>query len=160
MLEDPKFWVAISFVIFALLAYGKLARFTTSALDDRSARIKHELDEAKRLREEAAAILVEYKQKQAEYTSEAEKMLEAAREDAQTLRAQAEKDLASQLEHRTEQALERISQEESQAVAEVREHVVDIALAAARSLIADQVSNMSEDELVNLALTDIERKIH
>lgn len=160
MMSDPKFWVAVSFFIFVALAYKKIVAFTTRSLDDRSARIRHELDEARRLREEAEAVLAQYKQKQAEYLKEAERMLADARRDADTLRAYAEKELAAQLEGRTKQAMERIAQEERQAVAEVRNHVVDIALATARSMIADHVSKLSQDELVQLAVSDIERKIH
>ena len=57
-------------------------------------------------------------------------------------------------------AMDRIAQEETQAVADVRNHVVDLALAAARSLIAEHVATLSQDDLMKLALTDIERKIH
>jgi F-type H+-transporting ATPase subunit b len=69
MMSDPKFWVAVSFFIFVALAYKKLAVFTTRSLDDRSARIRHDLDEARRLREEAESVLAQYKQKQAEWIS-------------------------------------------------------------------------------------------
>lgn len=160
MLEDPKFWVAVSFFIFVGLAYKKIVAFVCRSLDDRGARIRHELDEARRLREEAEAVLAQYQQKHAEATREAEALIASAQKDAQTLRAHAEKELASQLEARTQQAMERIAQEETQAVADVREHVVDIALAAARAIITDHVGKLPQDELVKLAVSDIERKIH
>jgi F-type H+-transporting ATPase subunit b len=160
MLEDPRLWVAVSFVIFVALAYKKLATFTCRSLDDRSARIRHELDEARRLREEAEAVLAQYKQKQAEILKEAEDMLANARKDADAMRAYAEKELGAQLDNRTKQAMDRIAQEEAQAVSDVRNHVVDIALAAARALVIDQVSKLPQDELVKLAVSDIERKLH
>lgn len=159
-MDDPRLWVAASFAIFVALVYRKLSRFACRALDDRSAQIQHELDEARRLREAAESVLKEYQIKQAEYLQEAEQMLESARTDANAMRAYAEKELEAQLEARTRQAMERIAQEEGQAVSEVRDHVVDIALAAARALIADHVSKMPQEELVKLALSDIERKIH
>ena len=87
-------------------------------------------------------------------------MLQDARRDAEMLRTQAEQDLKIALAARTKHALERIAQEESKAIADVRNHVVDISLASARTLIAEQISTMSQDELIKLALTDIERKIH
>lgn len=160
MLEDPRFWVAVAFFIFFALFYKKIARFAFGSLDARGAKIKHELDEARRLREEAQGILEQYKQKQAHYLKEAEQILADAKRDADTLRAQAEKNMNAQLEGRTKQAMDRIAQEEAQAITDVRNHVVDVALAAARSLIVEHVGSLSQDELVKLALSDIERKIH
>ena len=160
MLEDPRFWVAVAFVLFIALSYKKVAKLALGALDERSAKIKAELDEAQRLRQEAEAVLQDYKQKQAEYLKEAEGILANAQKDAQALRSFSENELKTALDSRMKQAVDRIAQEESNAIMEVREHVVDIALAAARALIVDHVSNMPQDELVKLALTDIERKIH
>lgn len=160
MLADPRFWVAVSFFIFFALTYKKIAKFAFGALDDRSAKIKKELDEARRLREEAQGILDQYKQKQAHYMKEAEEILANAKRDADTLRGYAEKEMNAQLEGRTKQAMDRIAQEEAQAITDVRNHVVDLALSAARSLIVEHVGNLSQDELVKLALSDIERKIH
>jgi F-type H+-transporting ATPase subunit b len=160
MLDNPKFWVAAAFIVFVLLAYKKASTLLINMLDDRSAKIKAELEEAQRLRIEAEAVLQEYKQKQAEYLKEAESILANANKDAQALRDFSQNELKATLDARMKQAVDRIAQEESNAIAEVREHVLDIALAAARALIVDHVSNMPQDELVKMALTDIERKIH
>jgi len=160
MLEDPRLWVAAAFVLFVMLGYKKIGGFITRALDERSAKIKAELDEAQRLRQEAEALLAQYKQKQAQYLKEAESLLNDARRDADLLRAQAEQELKVALATRTKHAMERIAQEENKAVADVRNHVVDISLAAARTLIADHISALSQDDLVKLALSDIERKLH
>jgi len=161
MLEDPRLWVAVAFVLFvAFVYYKKLPAALGRTLDARSDKIKAELDEAARLRAEAEALLAQYQQKQAEYLKEAESIMADARLDADALRRHAETELKATLEARTNQALERISREEAQAVTDVRNHVVDISLAAARTLIADQLANMPQDQLIKLALSDIERKVH
>ena len=160
MLEDPRFWVAVAFFTFVILSYKKIAMLLLKALDDRSAKIKQELDQARSLREEAEGMLAEYKEKQAHYLKEAESILNDAKRDADAMRAHGETELKTALEERMKHALDRIAQEEANALNEVRNHVVDIALAAARALIAEHVSTLSQDELVKLALTDIERKIH
>lgn len=160
MLSDPKIWVYASFVVFVLLAYKKLTGFAATALDKRSARIKAELDEAQRLREEAEKVLAEYKQKQSEYLKEAQAILDDAQRDADKMREMAHAELRASLEGRMKQAIERIAQEEANAITDVRDHVVDIALAAARNIISDQVGTMSQEELIKLALADIERKVH
>jgi len=160
ILLDPRIWTTAAFVTFVILAYKKLAAFACNALDTRTARIKSELEEAQRLRQEAQAVLAEYKQKQAEYLKAAEQLLVDARHDADQMRAYAETELKASLDARMKQAVERIAQEEASAINEVRDHVVDIALAAARNIIADQVGTMSQEELIKLALADIERKVH
>ena len=160
MLHNPSFWVAVSFAGFVLLSYKKIAAILTKTLDDRSARIRVELEQARKLREEAEAILADYKRKQAEYMQEAEQMLVKARSDADAYRKNAESDLKSAMEARTQQALDKISQEEAKAIQDVRNHVVDIALAAARSILIEHVSNLPQEELIKLVVSDIERKIH
>lgn len=160
MLHEPVFWVAAAFAMFVLLAYKKAAAFLMSALDSRSAKIKEELGHARSLRMEAEQVLAEYRKKQEEYLKEAELMLKKAEADAVSLSAAAEKDMKAALDMRLKNALERIAQEEEKAIQDVRDHVVDIALAAARAIIIDQASGASQDDLVKLALADIERKIH
>lgn len=160
ILSDAKFWVAVSFLALIVLGYKKVARLLLNALDARSAKIREELDNARKLREQAEAVLADYKRKQAAYLKEAENMLAKAREDAELMNKQAEKDLKDALDARMKQALLKIAREEEQAIQEVRNHVVDIALAAARAVIVSHVGKMSQEELIRLAMADIERKIH
>lgn len=159
-LSNPTFWVAIAFLLFVGMTYKKIAGFLLRALDERSAKIAAELDEARRLREQAEALLADYKKKQAEYLREADAMLQKARQDADALSRQSEKELKETLDARMQQAMSKIAREEDAAIQEVRNHVVDIALAAARAVIVTHVGKLSQDELVKLALSDIERKIH
>lgn len=158
-LHDPHFWVLASFLLFVGLAYKKVSTLGANALDSRTAQIKAELDEARRLREEAEGVLNQYKQKQAQYLKEAEEMLTRARKDAETIAAQAQKDLQVSLDERMKNALEKIAQEENNAITEVRAHVVDVALSSARKMIAEQASG-AQDKLLASAISDIERKIH
>ena len=157
---DPHFWVLASFIAFFLLAGKAVCRLFAGVLDARSAKIQSELDAARALRVEAENVLAEYKKKQAEYLKEAEVMFERAQTDAFTLTAHAEKELRASLDERTKNALEKIAQEETNAIAEVRNHIVDVALAAARAVIVEQVSHTSHEKLLALAIADIERKIH
>lgn len=160
LFSDAKFWVAAAFFLFIALSYRKLGNVLAGALDSRSARIASELEQARRLREEAEQVLAVYKQKQAEYLQEANRMLQKARADADALTAAAQADLKLLLDARMKQAMEKIEQEEARAVNDVRHHVVDIALAAARAIIVDHVGSLPQQDLVKLALSDLERKIH
>lgn len=160
MLSDPKFWVAVSFLLMVGLGYKKIFALIARGLDERSVKIKAELEHARALREQSEAVLADYKRKQAEYLKEAETMLVKAREDAAMISRQAEKDLKEALDARMKQAMDKISREEAQAIQEVRNHVVDIALASARAVIVNHMGKLTQEELIKLALVDIERKIH
>jgi F-type H+-transporting ATPase subunit b len=160
LFQEPKFWVSAAFVVFVALIYKKAANFITGALDSRSQKIKEELDQASALRTEAERVLAEYKQKQAEYLKEAEQMLSKAREDAGMMRANAERELKLAMDARTQSAMDRIAQEETKAIEEVRHHIVDISLAAARSIMSERATKSDASDMVRVTLADIERKIH
>jgi hypothetical protein len=85
LLHDTSFWVAIAFIIFVVLAWRPLKKALVTALDDRTDRIRRDIDEAARLREEAQALLAEYKRKQRDAAAEAEEILRHARTEADRL---------------------------------------------------------------------------
>ena len=157
---DPHFWVAVSFVVFVILAGKPIGRALAKLLDARSAEIAHELSEARRLREEAQATLDMYRTKQKESLAEAEKLLEQAKQEAAHMASQAEADLKVALDKRLKLASDRIAQSEAKALQEVQSHVVDIAIAAARTLIAEHLSRSGGKELIKQAATELERKLH
>lgn len=160
MLEDPKLWVAVAFVGFVALAWKPLGRFLAKALDERGDAIRKELDEAKRLREEASAVLASYQQRQQDVLKEAEALLAHARDEAARLSREAEADLKKNVEARRTQAMERIAQAETQAIREVQNHIIDLAVNAARTVIQQQLDKGAADALITLAVADIEKKIH
>ncbi len=160
LFANPVTWIALAFIILVGALYKKVARALAKLLDERSAKIAEELETARKLRKEAEDILTLYKKKQAEYTKEAEAILRKAREDADVMAAHADKELKAALDTRMENALEKIAQEESRAISEVRSHIVDISLAAARAVVIQHIESTPQQELLTLALNDIDRKIH
>lgn len=159
ILYNPTFWVTVSFLLFMALTLRKVSAMLTGALDSRADKIKTELDQAKELRVQAENVLADYKKKQAEYLQEAEQMLAKSKTDAQEFSARAEKELQASLDARMKQAMDRIEQEEAKAIEDVRNHVVDISLAAAHAIIKEHVNDNSAD-LAGTIIRDIERKIH
>ena len=160
LFQNPVTWVAIAFVILVSILYKKISPVAAKVMDERSAAIANELETARRLRVEAEEVLALYKQKQAEYTKEAELILRKAREDADAMAAHADTELKAALDARMEHALDKIAQEESRAIAEVRSHIVDISFAAAKAVVVKQIESTPPQELLKLALNDIDRKIH
>jgi F-type H+-transporting ATPase subunit b len=160
LLQSAEFWVAIAFVIFALFMVWKATKPMMAALDARAERIKTELDEAKRLREEAQKLLAEYQRKERDAAKEAEAMLAHAREEATRLRAKAAEDLKASVKRREQQALDRIAQAEAQAEAQVRAQAVDLAVAATRQILADKLDETQAARLVDEALEDLPGKLN
>src|SRR5262245_65083166 len=136
MLQMAEFWVAVAFLAFlASLAYYKVPRLLAKALDDRAAAIRSELDEARRLREEAQALLADYQKKHRNAGQEAEAIVEQARREAEAFAAETRQSLAETLKRRGEHAEERIARAEAEAVDEVRTTAVDMAIAAAEKIL-------------------------
>lgn len=157
---EPQFWVSLAFIVFVALCYKKLVEFLAGFLDGHANKIKSELDAARNLRIEAEETLALYRKKQIEFSKEAEDILAKARADAETNTMQAQTELKTALDTRLKQAMEKIAQEEAAAIADVRNHIVNLALNTARTIIAEQTSKSTQSELIKHTISDIEQKIH
>jgi F-type H+-transporting ATPase subunit b len=160
MLSSPEFWVLVAFVAFVALVWKPVGRAIFGGLDARSAQIKKDLEEAKRLREEAQALLASYERKHRDAMREAEDILAHARAEAERVAKQAEEDLQRALERREQLALQWIAQAEADALREVRTKAVDLAMAAAGKLLSEKLDPARADALVDSAIKDLPRKIH
>ncbi|MBM3491776.1 MAG: ATP F0F1 synthase subunit B [Alphaproteobacteria bacterium] len=158
---DATFWVGVGFVIFAaLLVYLKVPAMLVSRLDERAQRIRKELEEAERLRDEAQALLASYERRQREAQKEAEAMLVHAREEAQREAASAERKLAEQIARREQQALEKIRLAEAQAEKDVREQAVELAIRATRAALAQHLDAARDTDIVDQAIRDLRRQLN
>lgn len=137
--SDPTFWVFVAFAIVVGIAlFVRVPALIAKQLDARSDAIRNELEEARRLREEAQELLASYQRKQREAEAEAEGIVAQAKKDAKALAATARTELAERIERRTAMAEARIAQAEAHAAAEVKALAADLAADAAAKLIADK----------------------
>jgi F-type H+-transporting ATPase subunit b len=160
LLQDHHFWVLISWVIFAGLVWKPLRSSITSALDERSARIRSELDEARKLREEAEQLLADYQRQEREAAAEAQAIIAHARDEAERIAAQAARDLEQSLARRQRLAEERIAQAESRALDEIRAVAVDTAIAAAHDVIASEIDDQRGGALIDSAIAALPQRLH
>ena len=154
------FWVALAFVVFVALVYKPVGRMIGAALDSRSTRIKDELDEAVRLREEAQALLSGYQRQHGEAAKEAEEILAHARDEAERHAAHAGEALEALLASRESQAMDRIARAEHEAMAEVRGAAVDAAVRATRRLLAEKLDAEGHAALIDAAVSGLDKKLH
>jgi F-type H+-transporting ATPase subunit b len=160
LFHDPEFWVAVAFVIVVGVGGYKFRPMIAKALDDRAVRIKSELDEAQRLRDDAQKTLAEYQRKQRDALKEAEAIVSHAKAEAERIGKQAAQDLEAAIDRRTRQAEEKIAQEQAKALAEVRSAAVDVAIAATRQIIAQQLDKASGGALIDSAIAALPQQLH
>ena len=159
-LRDPETWIAAAFIVFIVLVSRPIGKAIGKVLDERSAKIKSDLDEARRLRDEAQALLAQYAAKQKDAAREAADILTHAREEADIFRKEATANLTAALARRERMALDKITQAEAQAVAEVRSQAVDLAVVAAQSILEQQMKGPRAGGLIDQSIAELDRKLH
>lgn len=160
-LTNTNFVVLIAFIIFiGVLLYFKVPGLIVAKLDERAEGIKSELEEARALREEAQTLLASYERKQKEVQAQADRIVKQAQEEANAAAEQAKLDLKTSIERRLAAAVEQIASAEAGAVKEVRNKAVSIAIAAARDVIAQQMTAADGNKLIDEAIGVVEAKLH
>jgi F-type H+-transporting ATPase subunit b len=159
ILHEAEFWVLVAAVVFVALAGRKVFGALASGLDARATRIRGELDEARRLREEAEKLVAEYRAKQQQAAAEAEAIVAHAKAEAERIATQSARDLELALERRQHTAEERIAQAEAKALDEVRAVAIDVAIAAAREVITAQIDERRGATLIDEAIVALPQRL-
>jgi F-type H+-transporting ATPase subunit b len=158
---EAEFWVAVSFFLFVgLVLYLGVHKKIAAALDARSAMIAKELDEARRLRDEAEHVLADYKRKQGEVVTETKNIVDLAVREAEALAAETRKSVKEHFDRRIKLAEDKIARAEQDAVREVRTVAVDAAVAAAQSLIAKNLTADRAGQLVSESIDTLKSKLN
>jgi len=153
-------WLIGALLVLIVIAFKPAKRAILGGLDNRADRIREELEEAQRLREEAQAALANFQRRQRDAMGEAEEIIAHARAEADRLREHAAEELEATLKRREAMAMDRIAQAEAAATAEVRGVAVDVAISAAREVIAGQLDKTKANVLVDEAIKDLPDKLH
>src|SRR3979411_691534 len=149
MFAEPETWVAIAFVILmALFAYLGIHRTVLKALDHRSDRIKAELDDARRLKDEAATLLAEYKARHAKAEAEAQEIIASAKAEAERIAVEAKAKLEDFVARRTQTAGSQCARPYARARADVRAAAANAALSAASTTLAHALKGSVADDLL------------
>ena len=161
MFFDPETWVAVAFVIL-MVVFGYLGVFKSAmtALDHRAARIKAELDDATRLKEEAAKVLAEYKAKRATAEREADEIVATAKAEAERIASDAKAKMEDFVARRTKTAESKIALAEAQALADVRAAAADAAVQAASTILSQSVKGSLADDLLAKGIAEVRQKLN
>ncbi|MEP3233547.1 MAG: F0F1 ATP synthase subunit B [Hyphomicrobiales bacterium] len=156
---DATFWATAALIVFiALIMYLKVPGMITKSLDDRADKIRSDLDEARKLREEAQALLAEYQRKRRDAESEAETIVEAAKREADTLAGDAKKKLDEYVERRTKMAEQKIAQAEAQAMQDVKAIAAERAIAASEQVLMSKLSDGGAS-LIKSSISEVKSKL-
>jgi F-type H+-transporting ATPase subunit b len=158
---DPETWVAIAFILLVIgFAWMGVHRTVLTALDHRAERIKAELDDASRLKDEAAKVLAEYKAKRATAEREAEEIITNAKAEAERIAAEAKTKMEDFVARRTKTAESKIALAEAQAVADVRAAAADAAVQAASTILSQSVKGSLADDLLAKGIAEVRQKLN
>src|SRR5215469_11763876 len=161
MFEDPETWVAIAFIILmGVFAWLGVHRTVLTALDHRAERIKAELDDARRLKEEAAKVLEEYKARRASAEREAAEIITSAKAEAERIASEAKAKMEDFVARRTKTAESKIALAEAQAVADVRAAAADAAVQAASTILSQSVKGSLADDLLTKGIAEVRQKLN
>ena len=161
MFSEPETWVAIAFVILmGVFAYVGVHRTVLKALDNRSERIKAELDDARRLKDEAAKLLADYKARRETAETEAADIIASAKAEAERIAAEAKVKMEDFVARRTKSAESKIALAEAQAVADVRAAAADAAIQAASSILSKSVKGDLADDLLAKGIAEVRQKLN
>ena len=160
MFEAP-FWALVSLIIFiGIVIYLKVPGQITGSLDKRAASIRNELDQARRLREEAQALLADYQRRAREAEVEAEEIIDQAKREAEALAVEARKRMEEYVAGRTKLAEQKIAQAEVQALQEVRALSADVAIAAAEKILMIRAKGEGGAALIDQAIGEVRAKLN
>lgn len=160
-LQNPETWVAIAFVMFVgLLGYLGIHRTIGKSLDDRAERIKAELDDARKLKDEAAQLLASYQRKRKEAESEAQEIVAGAKAEAERMAVEAKAKIEEFVARRTKMAETKIAQAEAQAAADVRAAAAEAAVAAAEKILTAETKGALAGQLIAKSIEDVRKKLN
>ncbi len=161
MFYEPEFWVAVGFVVLmGVFAYLGIHRTVLTTLDHRSARIKAELDDARRLKDEAAKLLAEYKARYATAEREAQDIISSAKAESMRIASEAKAKMEDFVARRTKTAESKIALAEAQALADVRSAAADAAVTAASRILSQSVKGEVADDLLGKGIAEVREKLN
>lgn len=161
MFAQPETWVAIAFVILmAVFVWLGVHRTVLTALDHRAQRIKAELDDARRLKDEAAKLLADYQARRASAEREAQEIVTNARAEAERIAVEARTRMEDFVVRRTKTAENKIALAEAQALADVRAAAAEAAVAAASTVLAQSVKGQVADDLLAKGIAEVKSKLN
>ena len=161
LLKETDFWEGLGLVIvIGLILWQGVPAMIGKMLDARAAAIQNELTQAKKLREDAEAVLIRYTERASHAQAEAQTILNQAKEEAERFAKESEAQLKALIARRERQAQDRIARAEAAAMAEIRSMAADAAAGAAATIIAKRLDENQASALIDGSIKDLGNKLN
>jgi len=154
-----ELWLLVSLVILIALIWKPIKLHVLGGLDKRGQAIRNELDEAKRLHEEAKELLARHRRQLHEGESLAADIEARAKAETERLQARLKADFDQLVDRRTQQAEERIAQEEARALADVRARAADLTVATTRRLLIEKLGGDAAQKVMQASIGEVTKKL-
>ena len=155
MTIDATFWVAVSFFVFiGVLIYFKIPGKIISVLNDSINTIKTEIDDAEKLKEESKNILSEYEKKISSAKIEIKVMLDIAADEAERHVLDTNNDFHNQMANRKKNTEDRIKQMKNQALKDIKNASVKIAINSVESLLKNSLDKNKLNKIFNSSVEE------
>ena len=160
-LNNTEVVVTIGFLIFiGVLGYLKVPGLLAGKLDERAARIRSDLAEARALREEAQALFASYERKQKEVKDQAAEIVANARADAERTAEAAKEDIRRSVERRLATATDQIDAAEKAAVRQIKDRAVTVAIAAASDVLRERIKAQDANAMIDASIAEVGSRLH
>ena len=160
-LRNTDFIVTLAFLLFiGILVYYRVPQIVSGLLDKRAEGIRNDLDEARRLREEAQEIYASYERRSREVKTQADQIVANAKREAIAQADKAKADLAASIQRRLKAAEEQIASAENDAVRAVRDSAVATAVAAASTVLRQQGVASDRSAGIDAAINEVAQRLH
>lgn len=158
---DTYFWTTIAlFSFFILLLYFKVPALIANSLDERANAIRKELEDARKLREEAQKLLADYKERSQNADKIAKEIITQAENEAKLATTEARRALKEELDRRTKSLEEKIVRAERQAIEEVRSFAVDLALSTVEKIVQTKITEQEAKSLIDSGLQELKQRLN
>ena len=155
MTLDATFWVTISFLIFlGILIYLKIPHKVRELLENNILNIKNQISEAEKLKEDARIILTEHENKIGNSKKEVKEMIDRANQKAEKNVIKSNEEFHNLMENRKKSAEERIRQLKNQAVKDIKNASVKIALESVEKLIKNSLDKSKLDKIYSSSIAE------
>ncbi len=159
--DYQSLYVLIAFlIVIGVFARAGVHKMIVSGLDKRAAKIADEINEVRKMREEAQELLASYQRRQREAEEEAAGIIEQAKKDAARMTAEARAKIEDQTERRIKAAEDKIARAEAQALSEVRGQTADLAIEAARVIIRERMDGGAQGPFIDKAIAGLRDKLN
>jgi F-type H+-transporting ATPase subunit b len=154
-----ELWLLIALVILAVVVWKPFKQGVLGGLDKRAIDIKNELDAAKRLHEEAKELLAKHRRQLHEGESLAADIEARAKAETERLEQRLKAEFEQLVERRTQQAEDRIAQEQARAMADVRARAADLTVATTRRLLTEKLGGDAAQRVMQASIGEVTKKL-